>query len=290
MSTWLDDAGFAALAQGLQEPLVVVASGHQHAGHRIVWANEAAAGRLDCNRDSLFGARVALQESTDEAAPAEPVFVLAPGEWLWQSLPNRLNDQHYWWVRGFALVAEPGVRNVQSAAYLTTPAAWARVDRLTGLMSGGWFHEITDRDWALAQREVRVVTMFAFEVDGLESYVAAFGKTAGDAALRKVAFALHGGLRRPSDLLARTEGGHFPAMASGMPAEAAEKHTQVLVQRVADLAIHHPKSPSGRYLTVSAAVLTHTPTRGDRWNDFHARLLDALNEAKAHGGNRVVAL
>ena len=39
MSTWLDDAGFADLAQGLQEPLVVVASGHQHAGHRIVWAN-----------------------------------------------------------------------------------------------------------------------------------------------------------------------------------------------------------------------------------------------------------
>jgi hypothetical protein len=41
---------------------------------------------------------------------------------------------------------------------------------------------------------------------------------------------------------------------------------------------------------VSASVLTHTPTRGDRWSDVHARLLDALNEAKAHGGNRVVAL
>ena len=79
-------------------------------------------------------------------------------------------------------------------------------------------------------------------------------------------------------------------MASGMPADAAEKHTQVLIQRVADLAIHHPKSPSGRYLTVSAAVLTHTPKRGDLWNDFHARLMEALNEAKAYGGNRVVAL
>jgi diguanylate cyclase (GGDEF)-like protein len=289
MSAWLDDASFAAMAQGLQEPLVVVASGHQHAGHRIVWANEAAAGRLDCTRDSLFGARVALKESGDEAPPMEPVMVLAPGEWLWQSLPSRLNDQHYWWVRGFALVAEPGARHVQSAAYLTTPAAWARIDRLTGLMSGAWFHEMTDRDWALAQREGRSITLFVFEVDGLESYVATFGKTAGDAALRKVGFALHGGLRRPSDLLARTEGGHFPAMAAGMPAEAAVAHTHVLVQRVADLAIHHPKSAAGRYLTVSAAVLTHTPGRGDQWSAFNERLLAALDEARRQGGNRVVA-
>ncbi len=289
MNRWLGDEHFAALAQELQEPLVVVASGHQHAGHRIVWANEAAAGRLDRSRESLFGARVALKETFDEAPPMEPVMVLAPGEWLWQSLPNRINDQHYWWVRGFALVAESGARHVQSAAYLTTPAAWARIDRLTGLMSGAWFHEITDRDWALAQREGRSITLFVFEVDGLESYVATFGKTAGDAALRKVAFALHGGLRRPSDLLARTEGGHFPAMAAGMPAEAAEAHTHVLVQRVADLAIHHPKSAAGRYLTVSAAVLTHTPARGDQWSAFNERLLAALDEARRQGGNRVVA-
>ena len=288
MNRWLDDGHFAALAQELQEPLVVVASGHQHAGHRIVWAHDAAAGRLDRTRDSLFGARVALQEPLDEPAPVEPLIILAPGEWLWQSLPNRINDQHYWWVRGFALVAEPGGRHVQSAAYLTTPAAWARTDRLTGLMSGAWFHEITDRDWALAQREGRSVTLFAFEVDGFESYVATFGKTAGDAALRKVGFALHGGLRRPSDLLARTEGGHFPAMAASMPAEAAEQHTKVLVQRVVDLAIHHPKSPSGRYLTVSAAVLTHQPKPADKWSVFNDRLRGALDEARLLGGNRVV--
>ena len=289
MTPWLDAEHFAALAQELQEPLVVVASGHEYAGHRIVWANQAAADRLDRSRDSLFGARVALKEAEIEPRPAEPVMLLAPGEWLWQSLPNRINDQHYWWVRGFALVAEPGGRNVLSAAYLTTPAAWARVDRLTGLMSGAWFHELSERDWALGQRESRSISLFLFEVDGFDSYVATFGKTAGDAALRKVAFALHGGLRRPSDLLARSEGGHFPAMAASMPPEAALAHAKVLVQRVAELAVHHPKSPSGRYLTVSAAVVTHTPKPGERWNDFHARLLESLDTAKAEGGNRVVA-
>lgn len=290
MTPWLEAEQFAALAAELQEPLVVVASGQQYAGHRIVWANQAAAERLDRPRDGLLGARVAVKEVEGGAAPTEPVLLLPPGEWLWQSLPSRINDQHYWWVRGFALVAEPGGRNVLSAAYLTTPAAWARVDRLTGLMSGAWFHELSERDWALGQRESRSVTLFLFEVDGFDSYVAAFGKTAGDAALRKVAFALHGGLRRPSDLLARSEAGHFPAMAASMPPEAAIAHAKVLVQRVADLAIHHPKSPSGRYLTLSASVLTHTPRPGERWSDCHARLTDALNQAKSAGGNRVVAM
>lgn len=289
MTSWLEAGHFAALAAELQEPLLVVASGHAHAGHRIVWANQAAADRLDRTHESLFGARVGLQDGGDTPVPIEPVIVLPPGEWLWQSLPNRINDQHYWWVRGFALVAEPPGRHVLSAAYLTTPAAWARIDRLTGLMSGAWFHEIGERDWALAQRESRSLTLFAFEVDGFETYVAAFGKTAGDAALRKVGFALHGGLRRPSDLLARTDAGSFPAMAASMPPDAALAHAKVLVQRVAELAIHHPKSPSGRYLTLSSAVLTHSPRPGERRADFQTRLLEGLRMAQADGGNRVVA-
>ncbi len=289
MTPWLDSAQLAALAAELQEPLLVVASGHVEAGHRIVWANRAAADRLERVLDDLFGARVALQDGGQSPVPLEPVFLLPPGEWLWQSLPNRLNDQHYWWVRGFALVAEPAGRHVVSAAYLTTPAAWARLDRLTGLMSGAWFHELAERDWALAQRESRSLSLFEFEIDGFESYLATFGKAAGDAALRKVGFALHGGLRRPSDLLARTEGGHFPAMAAAMPVEAASNHARVLVQRVADLGIHHPKSSTGRYLTLSAAVVTHSPRPGERRADFQARLQEGLTIAQAEGGNRAVS-
>ncbi len=289
MNTPLSSATLAALAAVLPEPVVVVVAGAAGGSHSVAWVNAAAATRLGSSAEALLGRPVAAVADLGEGDIDHHVVRLIPGDWLWQSLPHALGETQYWWVRGFAISPEITGRNVQSAAALTTPAAWARVDRLTGLLSGQWFHELAERDWALAQREARTITLIRFNVDTFSAYNATFGRAAGDAALRKIGFALHSGLRRPSDLLSRLEGGRFSAMAAGMPAEAARGHAARLVERVWELQIHHPRSQTGRYLSVSAGVVTHVPQRGELLATFQGQVDQALLAAQVAGGNCVIA-
>jgi diguanylate cyclase (GGDEF)-like protein len=290
MSTPLSPAVVAALASVLPEPVVVVAAGTAGGAHTVAWVNEAAVTRLESSAAALLGRPVVAVADLGHGDADTALVRLIPGDWLWQSLPHAMGETQYWWVRGFAISPEITGRNVQSAAALTTPAAWARLDRLTGLLSGQWFHELAERDWALAQREARAVTLIRFNVDTFGAYNATFGRAAGDAALRKVGFALHSGLRRPSDLLSRLEGGRFLAMAAGMPAEAAHGHAARLVERVFELQIHHPRSHAGRYLSVSAGVFTHVPQRGELLATFQDHVDQALLAAQTAGGNGVMAV
>ena len=84
-----------------------------------------------------------------------------------------------------------------------------RDDRLTGLRHAEYFHEFMRRDFAIAQREGKALTVYVADVDALERYNGTFGRLAGDSVIRRVGRALSAGLRRASDLIARVEGGRF---------------------------------------------------------------------------------
>lgn len=168
------------------------------------------------------------------------------------------------------------------------PPPIPRDDRLTGLASATYFAEMAARDWALAQREGRTITLMCFDIDALGIYNATFGRVAGDAAIRRVARVLHHGLRRASDLLARLEGGCFVALAAGMTPEQASKHVQMLLDRVRELHIHHPRSPVARHVTVAAACATVRPVPGEPMMALEQRVEAALAEAQANGGNRLI--
>ncbi len=135
----------------------------------------------------------------------------------------------------------------------------SRDDRLTGLRHIDLFHEFFLRDFAIAQREGRALALFVFDIDALGVYNDTFGRLAGDTVIRRVGRSLLAGLRRASDLVARVEGGRFVGLAAGMDAEHAQAHATALAARVRELHLHHPRSPSGRVVTVSAGYAQATP-------------------------------
>lgn len=162
-----------------------------------------------------------------------------------------------------------------------------RDDRLTGLRHAEFFHEIMRRDFAIAQREKRALTLYVADVDALERYNTTFGRLAGDSVIRRVGRALSAGLRRASDLIARLEGGRFIGFSTGMDLDQARRHAESLAGRVRELHMHHPHSTVARVVTVSIGVAHLTPGPHSTPEQLLAAAHQALESARAAGRNRV---
>jgi diguanylate cyclase (GGDEF)-like protein len=95
-------------------------------------------------------------------------------------------------------------------------------------------------------------------------------------------------MRRASDVVARFGDDEFVALCVQMDQAAAFAHAEVILNRIRSLAIHHPRSRSGRFLTISGGVVTATPPRDRPYEDLLTAAQSALARAKQAGGNRVV--
>jgi diguanylate cyclase (GGDEF)-like protein len=163
-----------------------------------------------------------------------------------------------------------------------------REDRLTGLCHGDWFRELYKRDFAIASREGRLLTLFLVDIDALGAYNDTFGHQAGDSVVRRVGRTLLSALRRGSDLVARLEGGRFVGFSTGMTHEQAVRHAETLAARIRELHVHHPRSRVARFVTVSVGVSTGVPSPGMRSDTLLEAATSALESARADGRNRVV--
>jgi diguanylate cyclase (GGDEF)-like protein len=163
-----------------------------------------------------------------------------------------------------------------------------REDRLTGLCHQDWFRELYKRDFAIASREQRLLTLFLVDIDSLGAYNDTFGPQAGDSVIRRVGRTLLSALRRGSDLVARLDGGRFVGFATGMSHEQALRHAETLATRVRELHVHHPRSRVARFLTVSVGVATGVPSPGMRPDLLLDAATSALDAARQEGRNRVV--
>jgi len=164
-----------------------------------------------------------------------------------------------------------------------------REDKLTGLIRREYFEELLKRDWGLAQRESRRLTLILFDIDAFQSYQGVFGRAGGEQTVRRVARVVGGCFRRASDLCGRFDEDKIVALANGMTTEQARSHAENVIARVHELAIHHPRSPVSRFVTMTAGVATLVPSREDAPQRLLEATLGALNDAKAGDRNRVVA-
>lgn len=164
----------------------------------------------------------------------------------------------------------------------------AAVDRSSGLSTPEHLHEVLRRDWSIGQRDGRALTLMRFDVDGYRDYHEVFGRVATENMLRQLGRTLGSAMRRTSDVVARFGDDEFIALGIAMEQAAACAHAEVILGRIRSLAIHHPRSRAGRFLTMSAGVVSAVPPR-DRGCEV---LLDAtqraLSGAKQAGGNCVV--
>lgn len=149
--------------------------------------------------------------------------------------------------------------------------------------------EVLRRDWSTAQRDGRVLGLMRFEVDGCRDYLEVFGRGATENTLRQVGRTLAAAMRRSSDVVARIGDGEFLALGVSMEAERIVQHAGLIVRRVRELAILHPRSRTGRYLTVSAGVVTAVPPPGAGCEVMLEAARRTLAAAQEQGGNRVVA-
>jgi len=170
------------------------------------------------------------------------------------------------------------------------PMLLQRDDPLTGLKSRAVFEDLLEHHHGLARREARAMTLLAADVDDLAGYNDTFGRTAGDALLKRVARAIGTCFRRGSDVLCRWDGGSFVALASGMDETQMRQHGERVCARVRDLRIHHPHSRFGRYVTISAGLAGGVPARDAGVDSLREAAFAALAEAQSRGNCAAVRL
>ncbi len=141
-----------------------------------------------------------------------------------------------------------------------------RSDAITGLANRQAFLEVVQRDWSVASREQRRLSVLVFQVEALDRYRDLYGKHAADSCLRKIAHAITGSLRRAGDVAARVADNRFAALVGSAEEIHAQDFAAQIARKVRELAIHHPRSPSGRYVTVSVGIGSEVPPWGETDN------------------------
>jgi diguanylate cyclase (GGDEF)-like protein len=166
-------------------------------------------------------------------------------------------------------------------------AAATAVDRASGLATAEHLLETLRRDWSIGQRDGRTVTLLRLDVDGCREYREVFGQSATDNVLRQIGRTIAATMRRASDVVARFGDDEFVALGVAMEPPSASAFAETILGRIRALAIHHPRSRTGRFMTLSAGVVTAVPPRGRDCEVLLEAAQRALERAKHAGGNRV---
>jgi diguanylate cyclase (GGDEF)-like protein/PAS domain S-box-containing protein len=272
----------------------------------VIYANAAFAQMCGYPVSALLGTNLRILQGADreqEARPrmreamerGEPSRVLIrnykpDGTLFWnEMLIQPVRDTNARVTHWVSYHRDAGERIKATERVTQTLPAWMREDRLTGLHSRAYFDELLVRDWQVAQRESHEIGLTLFDVDELSTYNETFDKAAGDACLRRIARVISGSYRRGSDLVGRWDGGMFAVLTQGDATEKAAEYARVVVQRVRDLLIHHPRGRASRYITLSAGVASLVPPREMDLDALIAACRVALKRAKNSGKCTVFA-
>lgn len=174
------------------------------------------------------------------------------------------------------------------AARSSPGALAAALDKTSGLSTPEHLIEVLRRDWSIAQRDGRRLTVMRFNIDAWRDYNEVFGRGPSENVLRQVGRAIATATRRASDIVARSGDDDFIVLGVSMDPDNALHFAEQISGRVRSLAIHHPRSSVGRYLTVSAGVVTAAPPRDQACEVILEAAATALRLAKSRGGNCVV--
>jgi diguanylate cyclase (GGDEF)-like protein len=249
---------------------------------QVAYGNATLAALLRRSEDWVAGRRL---EDVEVEAPADANLTTtgAGSRVRLKRVDGTLVDCERWAVMlsggRMALYYRPVPRNSPGALA-------AALERSSGLSTEEQLLEMLVRDWSIGQRDGRSVTLMHFEIDSWADYLEIFGRGASDNVLRQVGRTIAAVMKRASDVVARAGQGGFLVLGVSMEAAAALGFADQIVSRIRSLSIHHPRSVTGKFLTVSAGVVTARPPRGAS----HALMLEAtqvaVGESKASGGNR----
>ena len=251
---------------------------------RIVYANATLAGLL---RRTEGWAIDRTLDAIEVEAPADPN-VTAVGIGMrvrLKRVDGSLVDCERWAV----MLPDSRVALYYRPLARTSPGALAAaLERSSGVSSEEHLLDMLNRDWSIGQRDGRTVTLMRFEIDAWAEYREIFGRSASDNVLRQVGRTIATVTKRASDVVARTDADEFLVLGVSMEAAAALGFAEQILGRIRSLSVHHPRSGSGRFLTVSAGVVTCSPPRDRGADVLVVATTNALHLARSAGGNRAV--
>lgn len=155
----------------------------------------------------------------------------------------------------------------------------SRDDPVTGLLNGRAFADVFEHDWAVAAREKGKLSLVTFTLDDYSAYLEVFGRHAADSCLRRVGRAIQRCLRRASDVAARLDGQRFIVLSHASDEDGVRKFAGQISTAVRELGLHHPRSNSSKFVTVSYEVLVADVSKEKRnAREFLAALLTFVAE------------
>jgi diguanylate cyclase (GGDEF)-like protein/PAS domain S-box-containing protein len=163
--------------------------------------------------------------------------------------------------------------------------ALATIDTLTGALTRRHFFDLAELEWARATRHRHPLCVALIDVDYFKNVNDTFGHGMGDEALRLVAEAVRGELRR-HDLLGRYGGDELALLFPETPLEGARQVTDRIRRSVTEIQLMHDAVPVR--LTISAGLVVR---RVDETLTVACQRADkALYEAKGAGRDCVVGV
>jgi len=159
-------------------------------------------------------------------------------------------------------------------------------DQLTELANRRHFDETLDKQFQLARREKKPLSVIICDIDYFKVYNDTYGHQKGDKCLAAVAKALQDSVSRPTDLACRYGGEEFTFVLPDTNLSGAKVFAEKVRSAIAALAIDHVGSTVAPFVTLSLGVATYN---GQFKNgDEITKVADkALYRAKENGRNRV---
>ena len=154
-----------------------------------------------------------------------------------------------------------------------------RDDPVTGLLNARAFGDVFEHDWAVASREKGKLSLVTFVLNDFDAYLEVFGRHATDSCLRRVGQAIRRCLRRASDVVARPDGQRFVVLSHATDEDGVRDFASRISSAVRELGLHHPRSESSKFVTVSYDVNVADVGRESRAaREFLAELLSVVPE------------
>lgn len=205
-----------------------------------------------------------------------------PHELLLASLRARM-----WHVMALLLSALGFVFLVLLARSYRKVRDLAITDGLTGLFNRRHFDVLAAHQFELARRGQVVLGLGILDIDFFKKYNDQYGHQQGDAALKAVARAVKGALRRGTDQVFRVGGEEFAVLLSLRTEQELEPLMHHVNQAVRDLMLPHVQHPAG-HVTVSIGATTVSRERWLAVDAAYKAADDLLYQAKQDGRDTAV--
>jgi diguanylate cyclase (GGDEF)-like protein/PAS domain S-box-containing protein len=162
------------------------------------------------------------------------------------------------------------------------------IDKLTQLYNRRYFSFILPKEIQRAAREQWLISFLIFDIDHFKRFNDTYGRDKGDEVLKTVGQVLINHCKRASDISFRLSGQEFGVIFSNLNHEQAFMFANKIRLAIEESKIEHLFNSASEYLTVSLGLVTLVAHAQLQADDFYNRALEALQQAKNNGKNRVI--